>query len=147
MILNEEQRNYIQILKEIIESNLFKSGFASIIKSSQDFKDYQKMNGDKKNIAEYFIDYTKCRQDNEILKKNCFELNSALKEAEFQINESKNKIMKLSNQNEMLNDENNKKEEQLNILCNEREYNQKLINEMSIENDQLKTKNSILKEK
>ena len=33
MILNEEQRNYIQILKEIIESNLFKSGFASIIKS------------------------------------------------------------------------------------------------------------------
>ena len=107
MIINEEQRNYIQILKEIIESNLFKSGFASIIASSKDFEEYKKKNN--KNIGDYFIDYTKCRKDYEDLKKDCFELSSALKEAQFTINESKNKILKLNNQNEILNKDNIKK--------------------------------------
>ena len=36
MIINEEQRNYIQILKEIIEKNLFGKGYIELIQNSKE---------------------------------------------------------------------------------------------------------------
>ena len=52
MICNEEQRNYIQLLKETIEGKLYKSGLAELIQSSKEYKDY---NTD--SLADFFVDF------------------------------------------------------------------------------------------
>ena len=69
MIYNEEQRNYIQILKETIESNLYKSGLANLIQSSKQYQSY-----DNDSLADFFIDFNRNKSESEKYRK---ELNLA----------------------------------------------------------------------
>ena len=73
MITNEEQRNYIEILKETIESNLFKNGFYSLIQNSKEYQNYNIQQGqeinDEKNILNVFIEFNKFKAESEKYKE------------------------------------------------------------------------------
>ncbi len=72
MIINEEQRNYIQILKEIIEKNLFGKGYIELIQNSKEFKNYNIQKGtsgnDINNAIDFFIDFSKFKLENDKFK-------------------------------------------------------------------------------
>ena len=75
MIINEEQRNYIEILKEALASNLFKTGFVGLILESEEYKNYLKNKNnnnpnDKKNIVDFFIDFNRFKTESEKYKKD-----------------------------------------------------------------------------
>ena len=61
---NEEQENYIQNLKEIIESNLYNSGFAEILASSKEYQQFQQYNkGQGKTMADFVVDFIKFKEE------------------------------------------------------------------------------------
>ena len=75
MILNEEHRNYIQILKETLESNLLKCGISNQLKSST-----QSPNINQSEITDFVINYHKFQNENEKLKEDLTQMNNILNE-------------------------------------------------------------------
>jgi predicted RNase H-like nuclease (RuvC/YqgF family) len=75
MILNEEHRNYIQILKETLDSNLLKCGISNQIKSS-----LQSPNINQSEITDFVINYHKFQNENEKLKEDLTQMNNILNE-------------------------------------------------------------------
>ena len=61
---NEEQENYIQSLKETIETNLYSSGFSDILASSKEYQQFQQYNkGQGKTMADFVVDFIKFKEE------------------------------------------------------------------------------------
>ena len=90
IIKNEEQRNYIQVLKETIESNLFRSGFSEILASSKEYQQFQEFNkGQGKTMADFIVDFIKFKEETNKFKKDLLTSNNI-------ISDSKNEIDNLN---------------------------------------------------
>ncbi|MCQ2819505.1 MAG: hypothetical protein MJ252_19760, partial [archaeon] len=66
MLRNEEQRNYINILKEALDSNLMKNGIGNLIKNSKQYQTYNQEGG---NISDFFIDFNKYKSQSETFRQ------------------------------------------------------------------------------
>ena len=86
IILNDEQRNYIEILKQALESNIAKHGLTEKINFLK--KKYYSEKNTEGDIANVILDISKLKENNDIL----------IKEKE----KNKNKINELNNQKEKL---------------------------------------------
>ena len=82
IILNDEQRNYIEILKQALESNIAKHGLTEKINFLK--KKYYSKKNIEGDIANVILDISKLKENNDIL----------IKEKE----KNKNKINELNNQ-------------------------------------------------
>ena len=154
---NEEQENYIQNLKEIIESNLYNSGFAEILASSKEYQQFQQYNkGQGKTMADFVVDFIKFKEEtnnnknlnnkdiitintdnNEIITKLKNDINTLEEE-----NKSlKNKIYELQNSNNISPPSSNIYESiPENVNNNAINYEQE-YKELLIEYEKLKSKN------
>jgi len=112
---NEEQENYIQNLKEIIESNLYNSGFAEILASSKEYQQFQQYNkGQGKTMADFVVDFIKFKEETNNNKKNLD------KKEMLTINKNENNeiISKLKNDINTLEEENKNLKNKINELQN-----------------------------
>ena len=120
---NEEQENYIQSLKETIETNLYSSGFSDILASSKEYQQFQQYNkGQGKTMADFVVDFIKFKE----------ETNNKNKNKTFHKNDIK--LFNLNNKDETI----NKMKKDMNIL---QEENKNLKNKIS---EMQKNKNIIL---
>ena len=68
---NEEQENYIQSLKETIETNLYSSGFSDILAYSKEYQQFQQYNkGQGKTMADFVVDFIKFKEETNNKNKN-----------------------------------------------------------------------------
>jgi len=161
IIKNEEQEKYIQSLKEIIEGNLYDTGFAEILASSKEYQQFQEYNkGQGKTMADFVVDFIKFKEETNKNKNNNKNLNLNKKDFSLSLNKIKEKddlINKLKNDINVLEEENknlkNKVNENQNrLLSNENETipensEQNVINyeqeykDLLIEYEKLKSQN------
>ena len=161
IIKNEEQEKYIQSLKEIIEGNLYDTGFAEILASSKEYQQFQEYNkGQGKTMADFVVDFIKFKEETNKDKNNNKNLNLNKKDFSLSLNKIKEKddlINKLKNDINVLEEENknlkNKVNENQNqLLSNENETipensEQNVINyeqeykDLLIEYEKLKSQN------
>jgi len=161
IIKNEEQEKYIQSLKEIIEGNLYDTGFAEILASSKEYQQFQEYNkGQGKTKADFVVDFIKFKEETNKNKNNNKNLNLNKKDFSLSLNKIKEKddlINKLKNDINVLEEENknlkNKVNENQNrLLSNENETipensEQNVINyeqeykDLLIEYEKLKSQN------
>ena len=111
---NEEQENYIQNLKEIIESNLYNSGFAEILASSKEYQQFQQYNkGQGKTMADFVVDFIKFKEETNnnknLDKKEMININK---------DENNEIISKLKNDINTLEEENKNLKNKINELQN-----------------------------
>ena len=120
MIINEEQRNYIQILKEIIEKNLFGKGYIELIQNSKEFKNYNIQKGtsgnDISNTIDFFIDFSKFKLENEKFKKEINDMKKDLEDTKIELNDYKSKNENLNLEIENLKNDIEQKNENINNL-------------------------------
>ena len=120
---NEEQENYIQSLKETIETNLYSSGFSDILASSKEYQQFQQYNkGQGKTMADFVVDFIKFKEETNNKNKNKT------------FNKNDIKLFNLNNKDETI----NKMKKSMNIL---QEENKNLKNKIS---EMQKNKNIIL---
>ena len=120
---NEEQENYIQSLKETIETNLYSSGFSDILASSKEYHQFQQYNkGQGKTMADFVVDFIKFKEETNNKNKNKT------------FNKNDIKLFNLNNKDETI----NKMKKDMNIL---QEENKNLKNKLS---EMQKNKNIIL---
>ena len=120
---NEEQENYIQSLKETIETNLYSSGFSDILASSKEYQQFQQYNkGQGKTMADFVVDFIKFKEETNNKNKNKT------------FNKNDIKLFNLNNKDETI----NKMKKDMNIL---QEENKNLKNKLS---EMQKNKNIIL---
>lgn len=120
---NEEQENYIQSLKETIETNLYSSGFSDILASSNEYQQFQQYNkGQGKTMADFVVDFIKFKEETNNKNKNKT------------FNKNDIKLFNLNNKDETI----NKMKKDMNIL---QEENKNLKNKIS---EMQKNKNIIL---
>ena len=120
---NEEQENYIQSLKETIETNLYSSGFSDILASSKEYQQFQQYNkGQGKTMADFVVDFIKFKE----------ETNNKNKNKTFHKNDIK--LFNLNNKDETI----NKMKKDMKIL---QEENKNLKNKIS---EMQKNKNIVL---
>ena len=120
---NEEQDNYIQSLKETIETNLYSSGFSDILASSKEYQQFQQYNkGQGKTMADFVVDFIKFKEETNNKNKNKT------------FNKNDIKLFNLNNKDETI----NKMKKDMNIL---QEENKNLKNKIS---EMQKNKNIIL---
>ena len=115
IIKNEEQRNYIQVLKETIESNLFRSGFSEILASSKEYQQFQEFNkGQGKTMADFIVDFIKFKEETNKFKKDLLVSNNIISDSKNEIDNLNKKVNDIQNKNLKLinniNNEQNKKE-------------------------------------
>ena len=159
IIKNEEQEKYIQSLKEIIEGNLYDTGFSEILASSKEYQQFQEYNkGQGKTMADFVVDFIKFKEEtnknnnkNLNLNKKDFSLSlNKIKEKDDLINKLKNDINVLEEENKNL--KNKVNENQNRLLSNENETipensEQNVINyeqeykDLLIEYEKLKSQN------
>ena len=97
-INNEEQKKYIKLLKDTIESNLFRSGFAEILTSSKEYEKFKEYNKDENiTLADFLVDFIKFKEES----NTNFKIEQNNKNEENYINEQKlnNKIKVLEKEN------------------------------------------------
>ena len=97
-INNEEQKKYIKLLKDTIESNLFRSGFAEILTSSKEYEKFKEYNKDENiTLADFLVDFIKFKEES----NTNFKIEQNNKNEENNINEEKlnNKIKVLEKEN------------------------------------------------
>ena len=120
---NEEQENYIQSLKETIETNLYSSGFSDILASSKEYQQFQQYNkGQGKTMADFVVDFIKFKEETNNKNKNKT------------FNKNDIKLFNLNNKDETI----NKMKKDMNIL---QEENKNLKNKLS---EMQKNKNIIM---
>ena len=125
IIKNEEQENYIQSLKETIESNLYNSGFLEILESSKEYQQFQQFNeGQGKTMADFVVDFIKFKEETNSKNKNLnktFNKNDIKDIKLFNINNNKDK-----DKDDII----NKMQKDINILTEENKNLKNKINEI-----------------
>ena len=136
IIKNEEQRNYIKVLKETIESNLFRSGFAEILASSKEYQQFQEYNkGQGKTLADFVVDFIKFKEETNKFKKDLLVSNNI-------ISDSKNEI---DNLNKKVNDMEKKNLQLINNINKEQNEKEYMLLKDSENNDIIKKLNNKIK--
>ena len=113
ILKNEEQEKYIQSLKETLESNLYNSGFAEILASSKEYEQFQQYNkGQGKTLADFIVDFMKFKEETNQNKNknlepyekdiNLFKIKDKEKEKDETIDNLKNEIILLKEENKEL---------------------------------------------
>lgn len=141
MICNEEQRNYIQILKETIESNLYKSGLANLIQSSKQYKSY-----DNDSLADFFIDFNRNKSESEKYRRELNLANNVINDNKQEIKSIKKDLEDLSAENILLKQKIEKEKETNNEIIKERERNDTTIQNLTTSINSLRTQNQILRD-
>ena len=141
MIYNEEQRNYIQILKETIESNLYKSGLANLIQSSKQYQSY-----DNDSLADFFIDFNRNKSESEKYRKELNLANNVINDNKQEIKSIRKDLEDLSAENILLKQKIEKEKETKKEMINERERYDTTINNLTTSINSLRTQNQILRD-
>ena len=95
ILKNEEQENYIQILKETIENNLNNNGLAELLTSSKEYQQFQEYNKDQgKTMADFVVDFIKFKEENNKDIKNG--------DKDGIINDLNKEVIRLDNENKNL---------------------------------------------
>ena len=141
MICNEEQRNYIQLLKETIEGKLYKSGLAELIQSSKEYKDY---NTD--SLADFFVDFNRYKSESEKYKQDLILANNVINDNKVELKSIKKDIEDLAAENILLKQKIEKEKENNIEHIKERERNEKTISSLEASITSLRTQNQILKD-
>ena len=141
MIYNEEQRNYIQILKETIESNLYKSGLANLIQSSKQYQSY-----DNDSLADFFIDFNRNKSESEKYRKELNLANNVINDNKQEIKSIRKDLEDLSTENILLKQKIEKEKETKKEMINERERYDTTINNLTTSINSLRTQNQILRD-
>ena len=146
IIKNEEQRNYIQVLKETIESNLFRSGFAEILASSKEYQQFQEYNkGQGKTMADFVIDFIKFKEETNKYKKDLLLSNNIISDSKNEIDNLNKKVNDIEKKNlELINDINEKQNEKQYMLLKDSENND-IINKLNNNIRILEEENNSLK--
>ena len=149
IIKNEEQRNYIQVLKEMIESNLFRSGFAEILASSKEYQQFQEYNkGQGKTMADFVVDFIKFKEETNKYKKDLLMSNNIITDSKNEIDTLNKKVNDMEKKNlQLLNNINREQNAKEYMLLKDSENNNiinKLNNNIKIlEEENKKLKNQI----
>ena len=141
MIYNEKQRNYIQILKETIESNLYKSGLANLIQSSKQYQSY-----DNDSLADFFIDFNRNKSESEKYRKELNLANNVINDNKQEIKSIRKDLEDLSAENILLKQKIEKEKETKKEMINERERYDTTINNLTTSINSLRTQNQILRD-
>ena len=141
MIYNEEQRNYIQILKETIESNLYKSGLANLIQSSKQYQSY-----DNDSLADFFIDFNRNKSESKKYRKELNLANNVINDNKQEIKSIRKDLEDLSAENILLKQKIEKEKETKKEMINERERYDTTINNLTTSINSLRTQNQILRD-
>ena len=116
IILNDEQRNYIEILKQALESNIAKHGLTEKINFLK--KKYYSENGIGGN-AQIILDISKLKENNEFLikeKEKNFQKINELNTQKEQLEKNLNSFNKLNKEYNLLIENNNELNNELNNL-------------------------------
>ena len=148
IIKNEEQRNYIQVLKETIESNLFRSGFSEILASSKEYQQFQEYNkGQGKTLADFVVDFIKFKEETNKYKKDLLVSNNIISDSKNEIDNLNKKVNDIEKKNlQLINNINKEQNEKEYMLLKDSENNdiiKKLNNKIKLleeENNNLKKK-------
>ena len=146
IIKNEEQRNYIQVLKETIESNLFRSGFSEILASSKEYQQFQEYNkGQGKTLADFVVDFIKFKEETNKYKKDLLVSNNIISDSKNEIDNLNKKVNDIEKKNlQLINNINKEQNEKEYMLLKDSENNdiiKKLNNKIKLleeENNNLK---------
>ena len=132
VLKNEEQKNYIKILKETLESKLFKTGISEIIESSKEYQQFQEYNKDEgKTIGDFLIDFITFKEETTDRSKQDIinnEMNIQAKkiyDLELKNIDNNNLINKLTNDINLLKEKNR---EMNDINLEQKSQNTKLVN-------------------
>ena len=149
IIKNEEQRNYIQVLKETIESNLFRSGFAEILASSKEYQQFQEYNkGQGKTMADFVVDFIKFKEETNKYKKDLLMSNNIITDSKNEIDNLNKKVNDMEKKNlQLLNNINREQNAKEYMLLKDSENNN-IINKLNnniriLEEENKKLKNQI----
>ena len=138
MICNEEQRNYIQLLRETIEGKLYKSGLAELIQSSKEYN--------KDSLADFFVDFNRYKSESEKYKQDLILANNVINDNKVELKSIKKDIEDLAAENILLKQKIEKEKETNIEHIKERERNEKNINSLEASITSLRTQNQILKD-
>ena len=94
ILINQEQRNYIEILKQTMEQDLIKTGMIKNLEESS--KKYNM------KPVDLLIDYSKMKMENEKIKKDLIMEQVILTDIKSDLDETKNENIKLVNKNKEL---------------------------------------------
>ena len=146
IIKNEEQRNYIQVLKETIESNLFRSGFAEILASSKEYQQFQEYNkGQGKTMADFVVDFIKFKEETNKYKKDLLMSNNIITDSKNEIDNLNKKVNDMEKKNlQLLNNINKEQSAKEYMLLKDTENNN-TINKLNNNLKKLEEENSELK--
>ena len=146
IIKNEEQRNYIQVLKETIESNLFRSGFAEILASSKEYQQFQEYNkGQGKTMADFVVDFIKFKEETNKYKKDLLMSNNIITDSKNEIDNLNKKVNDIEKKNlQLLNNINKEQSAKEYMLLKDTENNN-TINKLNNNLKKLEEENSELK--
>ena len=125
-LINQEQKNYIEVLKQTINNSLIKSGIKNTIESSA--------NEVKKTPKDFLIEYNNLKCENEKMKKQMIMQGILYEDIKNELDKLKEENINLNNINENLNKENKK----LNLKDGEIKLNyEKLVEESSLIKNEL----------
>ena len=132
IIKNEEQRNYIKVLKETIESNLFRSGFAEILASSKEYQQFQEYNkGQGKTLADFVVDFIKFKEETNKFKKDLLISNNIISDSKNEIDNLNKKVNDIEKKNlQLINNINKEQNEKEYMLLKDSENND-IINKLN----------------
>ena len=99
-LINQEQKNYIEVLKQTINNSLIKSGGKNTIESSA--------NEVKKTPKDFLIEYNNFKVENEKMKKQILMQGVLYEDVKNELNKLKEENINLKNTNEKLIKENKK---------------------------------------
>ena len=141
MICNEEQRNYIQLLRETIEGKLYKSGLAELIQSSKEYKEYG-----NESLADFFVDFNRYKSESEKYKQELNLANNVINDNKVEIKSIKKDLEDLAAENILLKQKIEKEKETNIDNIKERERHEKNISSLEASITSLRTQNQILKD-
>ena len=150
IIKNEEQRNYIQVLKETIESNLFRSGFAEILASSKEYQQFQEYNkGEGKTLADFIVDFIKFKEETNKFKKDLVISNNIITDSKNEIKNLNQKVNDMERKNMQLRNNINKEQSEKEYMLLKDSENNDTINRLKnnirlLEEENRNLKNQIL---
>ena len=146
IIKNEEQRNYIQVLKETIESNLFRSGFAEILASSKEYQQFQEYNkGQGKTMADFVVDFIKFKEETNKYKKDLLMSNNIITDSKNEIDNLNKKVNDMEKKNLQLLNNINKEQNAKEYMLLKDSENNNIINKLNNNLKKLEEENKALK--
>ena len=144
---NDQQRSYIEVLKEVLESNLIKNGLSILIPSQQlntTFNSFENGKFSPQNLK-YIIDLSKLSTEIQKYKEELNKEKSINEELNFQLNNIDKKKQDLENENKIIKDKLNaiKNKSENGLFENEKEKENIMQNYILIKEENNKLKDNL----